>query len=74
MVISNLNKKSIKINIDIYDEPFLPADQKYIASIEGNEYAGIVCYGSSIGEVVKEIGISLHVLELYRSNIEKNKK
>lgn len=57
----------IVIRIKCYDG--LPED-KYLAWVEGKEYRGLVVSANSIGECVKEIGTSLHALELYRKNIK----
>ena len=44
---------------------------EYTAWIKGDDYKGIVVQAESIGECLKELSISLKVLELYRNNVNK---
>lgn len=57
--------EEIVIRIKFYDD--LPKDN-YIAYIEGDAYRGMAVSASSIEECMKELAISLKVLNLYRKN------
>lgn len=60
--------KKLIIHFDCYDD--IP-DGNYIAWIEGKDYAGMVVTGNSVPECLKELSISLNVLEIYRKNLLK---
>jgi DUF1365 family protein len=57
----------IDIHIECFDDL---QEDNYIAWISGDEYKGITVTGNSIPECMKELQISLKVLELYRKNIK----
>lgn len=59
--------EEIVIHFQFYDD--LP-NSNYVAWIEGGKYKGIVVSADSIADCVKEVGISLKVLDLYRKNIK----
>lgn len=58
----------LKVHFQHYPKSPLP----YLAWIEGEQYKGIVVQASSIDECMKELSVSLKVLELYRNNIKKD--
>jgi hypothetical protein len=60
--------KTIIIHLEYFEDL-----SKYVAWIEGDEYKGVVLEADSLGECIKELGISLKVLELYRKNIKSEK-
>lgn len=61
----NIDKPSAQLIINIYhiDDPELPPDERFVGTIEGKR--GVVVTGKSIGDVVKELGISLLIMEEY---------
>lgn len=52
----------------------IPESDRYVAWIDGDKHKGFVVAGASIGECVKELGVSLRVMELYEEQKIKNKK
>lgn len=60
-------KHEIVIHIQQYDE-LDQVEEQYVAWIAGEKYRGILVTANSISECMKELGISLKVLELYRKN------
>ena len=42
----------------------------YTAWLVNDEYKGVIVNGASIGNCVKELGISLEALEKYRTNLK----
>jgi len=61
----------IEIEIQYYEKISGDSKPGYIAWIKGDDYKGVVVESESIGECVKELGISLIVLEKYRINTTK---
>lgn len=59
-------KKEIIIDVEFFGNPDIPEEVRYVGWIKGKEYKGNIVSGSSIGECVKELGISLIVLEEYK--------
>lgn len=57
----------------IIEVQILKFEKGYTAWIKGDEYKGIVVESESLDECLKELSISLKVLELYRNNIKKEK-
>lgn len=55
----------------IIEVQILKFEEGYTAWIKGDEYKGIVVQAESLDECLKELSISLKVLELYRNNIKK---
>lgn len=57
---------TIEVNIECFT--CSGSSEKYVGWIKGKEFVGIVAESTSIGGVIKELGISLIALELYRKN------
>lgn len=62
-----IDKPNTQLVINIYhiDDPKLPPDEIFVGTIEGKK--GFVVTGKSVGDVVKELGISLLVMEEYEN-------
>lgn len=56
---------NIEIEIQYYSK-----DEVYTAWIKGNDYRGCVVSANTLPEVLKELSISITVLEMYRKNIK----
>lgn len=66
-----MQAQSPTLSIVVHFDYFENVPEPYVAWIEGDAYKGIIVTGNTIADCVKEIGISLKVLELYRQNISK---
>lgn len=45
----------------------VPEDQQYIGYVRDDKYKGTVATGASKGDVIKELGISIEILDKYRA-------
>lgn len=61
----------ITVEIQHYDHPDIPAEEKYVAWIKEPEYRGCVESAGSIADCMMQLAKSLKVLELYRLNNKK---
>jgi hypothetical protein len=61
----NPRRITLSIQIDHYDDPSLPKDARFVGIIMQRQYKGIVESGSSVRDVLCQLGDAIVTRELY---------